>query len=133
MSYLVHVYEKLFRSTSTKHWWLCIVVAANVCKISVRLAASRPPFLCRSAACQLYFYLGGRRPRSQTVLNFFFASGWRSPWVKLHEIGGQAAEKRWAACSCSRMLFACDWLPHKHFYGLTVVLFITSKNCITVS
>jgi hypothetical protein len=55
LSYLVQVYEKLFRSMSTKLWWLCIIVAANVYKISVRLAASRPLFLCRLAASQMKF------------------------------------------------------------------------------
>ena len=45
-----HVYKTLVA--------ICIVVAANVCIISVRLAASRPPFLCRSAACQMKFLLG---------------------------------------------------------------------------
>jgi hypothetical protein len=38
------------RSMPAKHWRLCNVVAAIVCRICMRLAASHPPFTLRFAA-----------------------------------------------------------------------------------
>jgi hypothetical protein len=43
------------RSMPAKHWRQCNVVAAKVCRIFMRLAASRPPFTLRFAASRMKF------------------------------------------------------------------------------
>jgi hypothetical protein len=53
-----------------KHWRLCNVVAAKVCRICMRLAASRRPFLCRFAANLNEILTRVADSRVHTVPNF---------------------------------------------------------------
>jgi hypothetical protein len=95
---------------STKHWWLCIVVAANVCKISVRLAASRPLFSAvRPPVNYIFIWVAAGRVHKLSLIFFLQAAGghlgsncMRSA-AKQQKNGGRLA----AAVACYLLVTGC--------------------------